>query len=63
MAGQPMTAHWGIPDPAVATGNQAQVRFAFADTFRMLNDRVSIFVNLPIASRSNASRSRSGWIP
>jgi arsenate reductase (thioredoxin) len=48
--GQPMTAHWGVPDPAAATGNEAEIRLAFADTFRMLNNRVSIFVNLPIRS-------------
>ncbi len=48
--GQPMTAHWGVPDPAAATGNEAEIRLAFADTFRMLNNRISIFVNLPIHS-------------
>jgi protein-tyrosine-phosphatase len=48
--GQPMTAHWGLPDPAAATGNEAEIRLAFADTFRMLNNRISIFVSLPIHS-------------
>ena len=48
--GQPMTAHWGIPDPAAATGNEAEIRLAFADAFRMLNNRISIFVSLPIRS-------------
>ena len=48
--GQPMTAHWGVPDPAAATGNEAEIRLAFADTFRMLNNRISILVNLPIRS-------------
>jgi hypothetical protein len=48
--GQPMTAHCGIPDPATATGNEAEVRLAFADAFRMLNNRISIFVNLPFRS-------------
>ena len=48
--GQPMTAHWGIPDPAAVTGNEAETHLAFADTFRMLNNRISIFVNLPIES-------------
>ncbi len=48
--GQPMTAHWGVPDPAAATGNEAEIHFAFADTFRMLNNRISIFVNLPLRS-------------
>jgi arsenate reductase len=48
--GKPMLAHWGIPDPAAATGNEAEIRLAFADTFRMLNNRISIFVNLPLQS-------------
>jgi arsenate reductase len=48
--GQPMTAHWGIPDPASVTGNEAEIRLAFADAFRMLNNRISIFINLPINS-------------
>jgi protein-tyrosine-phosphatase len=48
--GQPMTAHWGIPDPAAAVGNDAEIRLAFADAFRMLNNRISIFVSLPISA-------------
>ena len=48
--GQPMTAHWGIPDPAAAKGNEAEVRLAFADAYRMLNNRIAIFVNLPMES-------------
>lgn len=48
--GQPMTAHWGVPDPVAATGTEAERRFAFADTYRMLHQRISIFVNLPIPS-------------
>jgi arsenate reductase (thioredoxin) len=46
--GQPMTAHWGLPDPAAAEGSEAEVRLAFADTFRMLSNRIGIFVNLPL---------------
>ena len=45
-----MTAHWGVPDPAAVTGNEAETHLAFADAFRMLNNRISIFVNLPIDS-------------
>ncbi len=56
--GQPMTAHWGLPDPAAATGNEAERRFAFADTFRMLNNRISIFVSLPIDSLDKLSLQR-----
>ena len=48
--GQPMTAHWGLPDPAAATGNEAEVRLAFADTMRMLTNRINIFVSLPMKS-------------
>jgi protein-tyrosine-phosphatase len=56
--GQPMTAHWGIPDPAEAVGNEAQVRLAFADAFRMLNNRIEIFVNLPMKSLGQLSLQR-----
>lgn len=48
--GQPMTAHWGVPDPSAAEGTEAERRFAFADTHRMLYQRIGIFVNLPLAS-------------
>ena len=48
--GQPMSAHWGIPDPAAAAGTQSEIAAAFADAYRMLTNRISIFVNLPIAS-------------
>ena len=48
--GRPMTAHWGIPDPAEATGNEAEIRFAFADALRMLTNRINIFISLPIRS-------------
>jgi protein-tyrosine-phosphatase len=53
--GQPMTAHWGLPDPAKATGNDAERAFAFDDCFRMLTQRISVFVNLPIESLSKLS--------
>jgi hypothetical protein len=45
-----MTAHWGVPDPAAATGTEAEVRFAFADAVRMLTNRINIFVSLPLRS-------------
>ena len=48
--GQPMSAHWGLPDPAAATGSDALIRLAYADTYRMLHNRIEIFVNLPLTS-------------
>jgi arsenate reductase len=53
--GQPMTGHWGIPDPAAAEGSEAERRLAFADAFRQLNNRISIFTSLPIASLDKLS--------
>ncbi len=47
--GQPMTAHWGIPDPAEATGSEAEIALAFKDAYRMLKRRIDLFVELPIA--------------
>jgi len=48
--GQPMTAHWGVPDPSAAKGSEAEKRFAFADCHRMLYHRIAIFVALPTTS-------------
>jgi arsenate reductase (thioredoxin) len=53
--GQPMTAHWGVPDPSLATGTEAERAFALAETHRMLNQRISIFVSLPIRSLDSLS--------
>jgi protein-tyrosine-phosphatase len=53
--GQPLSAHWGIPDPAAVTGNASQRRLAFADALRMLRNRIEIFVNLPVASLDRLS--------
>jgi arsenate reductase len=48
--GQPMTAHWGVPDPAVVTGNQEQIDRAFRDAFGALDRRISLFLSLPLSS-------------
>ena len=48
--GKPMTAHWGVEDPAAATGNDAQKMLAFREAFRALEHRIRIFVSLPLAS-------------
>jgi arsenate reductase (thioredoxin) len=53
--GQPMTAHWGLPDPAEAKGNAAEIALVFKDTYRMLNQRIGIFVSLPIRSLDQMS--------
>jgi arsenate reductase len=54
-SGQPMTAHWGLPDPAAVTGTEAVKRFAFVDTMRMLHQRIDIFINLPVAKLDRLS--------
>ena len=48
--GQPMTAHWGVADPAAAVGSEVERIQAFRNAFRMLENRITIFVNLPIRS-------------
>lgn len=53
--GQPMTAHWGLPDPAAANGTEVEQRLVFADTLRMLNQRIGIFVSLPFDQLSKLS--------
>jgi arsenate reductase (thioredoxin) len=47
--GQPINAHWGQEDPAAATGSEAQIAAAFSEGYRMLNNRITAFVNLPMA--------------
>jgi protein-tyrosine-phosphatase len=46
--GQPMTAHWGIPDPAEVRGSEVAIALAFKDAYRMLFQRIGIFTALPI---------------
>ena len=48
--GQPMTAHWGVPDPAAIQGTEEEVQKAFRDAFFMLDRRISLFLSLPHAS-------------
>ena len=49
-AGQPMTAHWGVPDPAAVVGDDIARIAGFRESFRMLENRINIFVSLPIES-------------
>lgn len=53
--GQPMTAHWGIPDPAAATGSQVDIARAFANAYGAMNNRIAVFVNLPFESLDRLS--------
>jgi protein-tyrosine-phosphatase len=53
--GQPMTAHWGIPDPAEAKGSPAEVALAFKDAYRMLHRRIEVFTALPLRSLDQLS--------
>jgi arsenate reductase len=48
--GQPMTAHWGVPDPAVVAGTPEQIERAFRGAFLTLDRRISLFLSLPLAS-------------
>ena len=48
--GQPMTAHWGIPDPAAAKGTQEEIEQAFSRAFVTLDRRISLFLCLPLAT-------------
>ncbi len=48
--GQPMTAHWGVPDPAVVTGTPEEIERAFRDAFMILDRRISLFLSLPLSS-------------
>ena len=53
--GQPMTAHWGIADPAEATGTEAEIALAFKEAYCLLNQRISIFTALPLRSLDKLS--------
>jgi arsenate reductase len=53
--GHPATAHWGIPDPAAATGAPAEVAVAFDDAYRMLHQRIAAFAALPLHSLDQVS--------
>ena len=48
--GQPMTAHWGVPDPAAARGTTAEIECAFRDAYLILERRISLFLSLPLAN-------------
>ena len=51
--GQPITAHWGVPDPAAVTGTPEEITRAFRDAFFTLERRIELFLSLPLASLDN----------
>jgi len=53
--GQPMTAHWGTPDPAAVRGTEEQVEKAFRDVFFLLDRRITLFVALPLSTLDGLS--------
>lgn len=56
--GQPMTAHWGVPDPAAVSGTPEQIARAFREAFVMLDRRISLFINLPLKSLDSLALKR-----
>lgn len=53
--GQPITAHWGVPDPAAVTGAEAEIAVAFRETARLLRNRIDLLLNLPVAALDRMS--------
>jgi arsenate reductase len=53
--GQPMTAHWGVPDPAIVQGTGEQIEKAFREAFFLLDRRISLFLSLPLATLDQLS--------
>jgi arsenate reductase len=56
--GQPLTAHWGVPDPAAVEGSEAEVERAFRDAFLMLDRRISLFLCLPLKTLDSLALKR-----
>jgi arsenate reductase len=56
--GQPMTGHWGVPDPAAVTGTDKEIAVAFAETCRQLRNRLELFLSLPLATIDRMSLQR-----
>lgn len=56
--GQPMTAHWGVPNPATAEGTPEKIERAFVEAFMILDRRISLFLSLPLTSLDQLSIQR-----
>jgi arsenate reductase len=57
--GQPMTAHWGVPDPATVDGTPEEIERAFRSAFSILERRISLFLSLPLASLDQMALQRN----
>jgi arsenate reductase (thioredoxin) len=57
--GQPMTAHWGIPDPASVAGSPGQIERAFRDAFMLLDRRIGLFLSLPLSTLDRLAMQRA----
>ena len=57
--GQPVSAHWGMPDPAATKGTPTEIALAFAETYRMLDNRLSLFANLKLAGLDRIALQKS----
>jgi arsenate reductase len=57
--GQPMTAHWGVPDPAAVEGTEEEIKRAYRDAFFALDQRISLFLVLPLSSIDNLALKQS----
>jgi arsenate reductase (thioredoxin) len=58
-SGQPITAHWGVPDPAATQGSKAEIERAFRDAFLLLDRRINLFLALPFKALDNLSLKRA----
>jgi arsenate reductase (thioredoxin) len=56
--GHPMTAHWGIPDPAAAEGTEAEINLAFAEAYRQMKNRIQAFIALPLTSLDKLAQAK-----
>jgi arsenate reductase len=58
MAGTTDDSHWGVPDPAAVSGTEEQIQKAFREAFFLLHRRITLFLNLPLASIDNLALKR-----
>ena len=60
--GQPMTAHWGVPDPAAVKGSPEQIERAFRDAFMILDRRITLFLSLPLSTLGQLAIKRESFL-